>query len=130
MVAEVDGNGGVTQSSYDPLGRLVGSVSPVSGTQLITYTATGKAAEQDEVGNVTRYAYDGAGRLTSVTDPLTGTTQYAYDAVGNTTVITAAGTLAIEERAYDAQNRLLRDTAEGPLGAAGPVSTTLLTLRL
>ncbi len=125
VVQEVDGNGGVTQSSYDPLGRLVSSTSAVSGTQLITYTATGKAAEQDEVGNLTRYAYDGAGRLTMVTDPLTGTTLYGYDAVGNTTAITAPGGLAIEEQAYDAQNRLIRDTAEGPLGAAGPVTSTL-----
>ena len=61
-----------------------------------------------------------------MTDPLTGTTQYAYDLAGNTTVITSAGTLAVEVRAYDAQNRVISDTAEGPLGAAGPVSTTLL----
>jgi len=125
VTQEVDGNGGVTQSSYDPLGRLTASVSPVGGTQLYTATATEKAAEQDAVGNVTQYGYDAAGRLTSLTDPLTGTTLYAYDLAGNTTKTTAPGSLAIEEQAYDAQNRLIKDTAEGPLGAAGPVTTTL-----
>jgi len=125
VAQEVDGNGGVTQSSYDPLGRLTASVSPVGGTQLYTATATEKAAEQDAVGNVTQYGYDAAGRLTSMTDPLTGTTLYAYDPAGNTTKTTAPGHLSIEEQAYDAWNQVLSTTAEGPLGAAGPVSTTL-----
>jgi YD repeat-containing protein len=124
VVRSVDGNGDVTLSAYDPLGRVISTTDPVSATTLYTYTATEQQAEQDGQGNVTRYAYDAASRLITTTDPLQGTTVDRYDAVGNTVAITAAGGSPIEVKRYDGLNELITDTIEGPLGNAGPVTTT------
>jgi YD repeat-containing protein len=40
VVRQVDGNGDVTLSSYDPLGRQVATTNPVGATTLITCSAT------------------------------------------------------------------------------------------
>jgi len=113
-----DAVGAVTTSSYDPLGRQVATTNPVSGTMLMTYTATEAVATQDMAGNVTRQSYDGAGRLVQASDALTGTTQYGYDAVGNTVAVTAGDSSGVvtqvDTRNYDAQNRVITDTVSGP----------------
>jgi YD repeat-containing protein len=125
-VRTTDALGAVTTSSYDPLGRQVATTNPVSGTMLMTYTATELAAPQDMAGNVSRDAYDGAGRLILASDPATGTVGYGYDAVGNTVAITAGDTSGAitqqETRGYDAWDHAITDTVGGP---GSPALTTL-----
>jgi len=116
-IRQVDANGAVTLSSYDPLGREISTTNPVSGTTVITYNATEKVAEQDPQGNVTRYAYDGAGRLRQEIDPTGSVTQDGYDSVGNTTAITTGDrntVIQVDTRQYDALNRVMTDTVSGP----------------
>src|SRR5947209_9002745 len=106
-VRQVDGNGDVTLSSYDPLGREVATTNAVGATTVITYSATQKVAQQDALGNVSQYSYDGAGRLTQAVNPLGTTMQAGYDPVCNTTVMTAgdgATTMQVDTLHYDALN--------------------------
>ncbi len=125
-VASTDALGAMTTSSYDPLGRQVVTTNPVSGTMLMTYTATELAATQDMAGNISRDAYDGAGRLILASDPATGTIGYGYDAVGNTAAIAAgdsSGNVTQREtRGYDAWNHTITDTVGG---SGSPALTTL-----
>ncbi len=123
LVRQVDGNGNVRTSSYDPLQRLVVRTDAVSGTTVITYSATERVAAQDAQGNVSTYGYDGAGRVIQQSDAVSGTAQYQYDAAGNTTVITSsdrttATPIQVETRGYDALNRAITDTVTGPVGPA------------
>jgi len=123
LVRQVDGNGNVRTSSYDPLQRLVVRTDAVSGTTVITYSATERVAAQDARGNVSTYGYDGAGRVIQQSDAVSGTAQYQYDAAGNTTVITSsdrttATPIQVETRGYDALNRAITDTVTGPVGPA------------
>jgi len=127
-ISQTDANGHTATTAYDPLGRAVLQTNPVSGTTIMTYTATELTQQRDAQGNVTAYAYDGAGRRTLTTEPVTGTVQYQYDAVGNTVAITNADTagtpLSVETRLYDALNRVTADSVTGP----GSPPTTLTTL--
>jgi RHS repeat-associated protein len=128
VVRQTDADGNTSNSSYDPLGRLVSTVNPVQGMQLITYSATEQVQQQDELGNVSTSSYDAAGRVITATDPLSGTTSYGYDAVGNVTAITSGtpgAPLTVETKQYDAQNRVVTDTVGGPVGAGVPPSTTV-----
>ncbi len=129
VASSTDANGALTTSSYDPLGRQVATTNPVSGTTLMTYTATDLAATQDMAGNVSHDAYDGAGRLILASDPATGTVGYGYDAVGNTTAITAGASSGavtqVETRGYDAWNHTITDTVGGAPGSGAPSLTTL-----
>jgi len=125
-VRQTDAVGAVTTSGYDPLDRLVATTNPVSGTSLITYSATEEVATQDAQGNLTRQSYNGASRLVAVTDPTGGVTQYGYDPVGNTIAITGGdGTsvTTLETRGYDAQNHVASDTVGGP-GTPAQTTTT------
>jgi len=131
LAREVDGNGDVTTTSYDPLGRRVAQTNPVSGTTIMTYTATEKVSAQDIVGNVTSYTYDQAGRLVQANQPLTGTMQYGYDAVGNTTAMTTSdrasgNAVTLQGMAYDALNHAITDTVvtNTATGLGGPTLTT------
>jgi len=127
-VSTTDANGHTSTTAYDPLGRAVVQTNPVSGTSIMTYTATELTQQRDAQGNVTAYSYDQAGRRTLTTEPVTGTVQYQYDAVGNTVAITNADTvgnpLSVETRIYDALNRVTSDSVTGP----GSPPTTLTTL--
>jgi len=123
-VSTTDANGHTSLSAYDPLGRLVIQTNPISGTSIMTYSATELQQEQDEQGNVTTYAYDAAGQTTVRSDPISGTTQFAYDSAGNTTSLTDTDTsgnvLQVETPQYDALNRQIADVLTGP---GGPVLT-------
>jgi len=121
LMREADANGDVSTWGYDPEQRLVSLTNPVSGTMVMTYSATEKVAAQDERGNVTTYGYDPAGRLIQASDPVSGTIQYQLDPVGNTTTTTASDRwtmtpIQVETQQYDAQNRVLTDTVTGPSG--------------
>ena len=68
---QTDGNGAVTDYSYDSLKRLTQVVQNLGGANPTTAdTPTG-------------YGYDAADRLVAVTDPNNGNTSYAYDDLGN-----------------------------------------------
>jgi len=128
VIREVDANSGATTSSYDPEGRAVMLTNPVSGTTVMTYSATEKVAEQDTRGNVTTYGYDPAGRLVQASDPVSGTVQYQLDPFGNMLVITSSDRttmvpIQVEARQYDALNQVLTDTVTGPNSQA--LATTI-----
>ena len=122
VVRTTDANNNSMLLSYDPLGRLVASVNPVSGTQINTYNATELIATQDPVGNTSHYNYDPAGRMTQATNPLTGTALYQYDPAGNTTVITggdtSGGVIQVQTQQYDARNEVISSTVSGPDGSS------------
>ncbi len=121
VVSTRDASGALTTNSYDPLGRLVAETNPVSGTQLMTYTATREAFDQDPGGAVTAYRYNAGGQVNHVSDPVSGTVDYTYNAVGNVTAITTSdgtgapgGVASVETRGYDALNRVITDSVGGP----------------
>jgi len=121
LMREADANGDVSTWGYDPEQRLVALTNPVSGTMVMTYSATEKAAAQDERGHVTAYGYDPAGRLVQASDPVSGTIHYQLDPAGNTTTMTASDRwtmtpIQVETQQYDTQNRVLTDTVTGPSG--------------
>jgi len=127
-----DALGAVTTSSYDPEGRQVSMTNPVSGTSLMTYTASELAAQQDPQGNVTGYGYDAAGRQVQTTNPATGTIQTAYDAAGNTLALTTTdrtngnAVVTLDQMGYDAQNRVITATVvTNTANVAGSALTTL-----
>ncbi len=127
LVREVDGTGSVTTSSYDPLGRPVGVTNPLTGTMVMTYSATEKTGEQDYQGNVATYAYDPSGRVITANAPVSGTLHYQYDAVGNTVAVTTADSasgapIQVQTQGYDALNRVITDTVTAP---RGPTLTAL-----
>jgi len=131
-VRETDANGNSTTRSYDPLGRLVAETNPVSGTMVMTYTASEVTAAQDPQGNVTGYGYDAAGRQIQVTNPATGTVQTAYDAASNTLALTTTDRTAgnavvtLNQMGYDALNRVITDTVvTNTANSAGSALTTL-----
>jgi len=128
----IDALGAVTTSSYDPLGRQVSTTNPVSGTSLMTYTASELAAQQDPQGNVTGYGYDASGRPIQTTNPATGTVQTAYDAAGNTLALTTTdrtngnAVIALQTMGYDALNRVITSTVvTNTANVAGSALTTL-----
>jgi len=119
VVATHDASGALTTDSYDPLGRLVAETNPVSGAQLMTYTATREAFDQDPGGALTAYRYNAGGQVNHVSDPVSGTVDYTYNAVGAITAITTSdGTTgaiaAVETRGYDALNRVITDSVGRP----------------
>ena len=121
VVSTQDASGATTTDSYDPLGRLVAETNPVSGTTIMTYTATRKAFDQDPGGALTAYRYNAGGQVNHVSDPVSGTVDYNYNAVGNVTAITTSdgtgtpgGVVAVETRGYDALNRVITDSVGGP----------------
>ena len=116
-----DGNGIVTDYSYDALRRLTQVVQDFNGSEPATgnvrthyeYDAASRlTAVTDPNGNATRYVYDDLGNLLSRTSPDTGTTTYRYDEAGNLIRRTDANGTTVAY-AYDAANRLLHIDAPG-----------------
>ncbi|MGW7361668.1 DNRLRE domain-containing protein [Streptomyces sp. NPDC054802] len=103
-------NGHIARTTYDALGRPVGTTLP-------DYTPPGSTTPL--TAKVTR-TYDAAGNLESETDPLGGVTRYAYDQLGNLTKVTAPAPTAtsaapVSTFAYDLLGEQL--SATGPTGA-------------
>ncbi len=111
-VSTTDANGHTATTAYDPLGRAVVQTNPISGTSIMTYTATELQQQRDAQGNVTAYAYDNAGRPVTVSSPMTGTVQFQYDAAGNTVAVTTTdaavggAVMILESLGYDALKRV------------------------
>jgi len=97
---ETDGNGVVTDYSYDALLRLLSGTRDLGG-----------------VNAVSAYGYDTRGNLATVTDPNNGTTTYVYDDLGNLLSTTSPDTGATVYTHDEAGNILSRTTASGTPGA-------------
>ncbi|MCX3290748.1 hypothetical protein OR263_29270 [Streptomyces sp. NEAU-H22] len=90
--SETDAAGGRTTYTYDKVGRLLSSVSPLGHKWSWTYDGDGRQATAvDPRGNITgadpaqhttTYGCDRAGNPATVTDPLGGVTTTAHDALG------------------------------------------------
>ncbi|WP_243640704.1 RHS repeat-associated core domain-containing protein [Thiogranum longum] len=93
-----DGNGRLTEYSYDALRRLTQVQQDFGGTDPTTANAT------------TQYNYDVADRLTTVTDPVNGNTTYAYDDLGNLITRTSPDT-GTTTFVYDPAGNLIQKTA-------------------
>ncbi|KPJ92849.1 MAG: hypothetical protein AMJ55_09145 [Gammaproteobacteria bacterium SG8_15] len=96
-----DGNGKVTDYSYDALKRLVATTQDLGGTDTSTQDA------------LTQYGYDAGDRLTNVTDPNNGNTIYVYDDLGNLLSQTSADTGTTTFTHDAAGNVLTRVDAKG-----------------
>ena len=113
---QTDGEGRVTEYSYDALQRLLTSTQDINGLAALTqygYDADDNLISVvDPINGATSYVYDDLGNLLQTTSPDTGTTAYTYDAAGNLkTRQDALGQLFIYT--YDALNRLTGVDAPG-----------------
>jgi RHS repeat-associated protein len=112
-----DGEGKITDYSYDGLRRLLDSTRDLGGLGALTqydYDVSDRLTSVIDPNNgTTGYQYDDLGNLLQTTSPDTGTTVYTYDAAGNVkTKTTASGTAdaVILNYSYDALNRLVSVT--------------------
>jgi YD repeat-containing protein len=103
-----DGNGAVTQYTYDDLNRLT-VTAYLSDTETVTHTydAAGNRLMMEDGLGTTRYLYDDFYRLISVTNPFSGTVLYDYDFNSNRTRLTYPDTKVVTYT-YDADNRLIQ----------------------
>ncbi|MBW8756182.1 MAG: hypothetical protein JF586_01100, partial [Burkholderiales bacterium] len=125
LVGSVDGEGYLTEYSYDLDGHLVKIVrhaAPALVAPTAITSATTLAALRPTVttgDQVTQSVYNGLGQLTSSTNAEGTVTQYTYDTAGNLlTTVVAAGTADVrtDTRQYDARGNLLADL--GGVGSA------------
>ena len=104
-----DGEGSVTDSSYDALRRLATTTQALGSLNVQTQygydVADRLTSVTDPNGNATTYGYDDLGNLLAQTSPDTGTTGFQYDAAGNLTTKTDAKG-QVFTYSYDALNRL------------------------
>ena len=118
-----DGNGILTDYSYDALKRLTQVVQDQGGFNPATTNASTVfgynnadrlVSVTDPINGNTEYLYDDLGNLLSQTSPDTGTTTFTYDSAGNLKTKTdAKGQLF--NYSYDALNRLTLLDAPGTL---------------
>jgi RHS repeat-associated protein len=84
---QTDGNGVVTEFSYDTLGRLLNTTRDAGGlgaTARYEYqSAQHLSAVTDAVNGQTRYEYDDLGNLLLESSPDSGVTTYSHDEAGN-----------------------------------------------
>ncbi|MEO3944981.1 RHS repeat-associated core domain-containing protein [Gorillibacterium sp. CAU 1737] len=114
IATSFDGEGIVTRTTLDLLGRTVQTEEGVNGTFTIqgkvAYDAAGNVTTQwDANGNPTSYTYDALGQVTSSTTPMKETYRFAYDRLGNLTQQIDPGS-NIKTKQYDELNRLIRQT--------------------
>ena len=111
-----DGEGSVTDSSYDALRRLVTTTQALGSLNVQTQygydVADRLTSVTDPNGNAITYGYDDLGNLLDQTSPDTGTTSFQYDAAGNLTGKTDAKG-QVFTYSYDALNRLTSLDAPG-----------------
>jgi len=132
VITATDGAGDLTQAVYDALGRTIRTINPVGATAVYTYSGPVLTDVQNTMGHTTHYDYDGADRLIGTTDPTGVHTQYSPDAAGNTAAITTpldynnSQANTVEQRGYDALNRVISDTVGG-IGETSPSASQTTT---
>jgi len=122
LVRTVDGDGRVTEYTYDPEGRTQTVRDPLGRESVVRYDERGRIVQaEDPLGRVTAYAYSDDGLQECVTDPLERTTCRTHDEQGRLSVLELPG----GERAgfsYDRRGLLVR--AWGPEGQVLRVERT------
>lgn len=128
-----DANGGLTDFTYDRLGRVIHTVDATNANRSTTYDAFGRVLTQtDALDKTTTYAYDTAnrsvtvttpegvgvttvhnrfGQVQSITDGEAHTTSYEYDLDGN--LVRTINPLTTSSSRYDGADRLIETTDEG-----------------
>jgi RHS repeat-associated protein len=126
VVAEIDGNGGVTRTEYDPNHQVLSWTDALGHTTRFTNDTAGRPLTVTHPdGEVTRYTYNDLGLPTTVTLADGASLLREYDERGNCTAITdAAG--ATTRYAYDDSGRLTAVT--DALGATTQVRCTVAGL--
>ena len=115
-VGEIDGDGYLTQTEYDPAGNVS---ETIRYSTPVTYTAGATLASLIPTGSseITSYQYDGANRVIQETNYQGTVTQYQYDSVGNlisTTVAAGTADARTTQTRYDALGRVVAQlTAQG-----------------
>ncbi|MCP4362187.1 MAG: RHS repeat protein, partial [Chloroflexi bacterium] len=103
-----DGNGDVTQYSYDGLNQLK-TTTYLADSETVTYTynAAGNRTQMADSLGTTTTVYDDLYRVITVTNPFTGNVGYEYDLVGNRTGLVYPDGHTITST-YNADNRLIQ----------------------
>src|SRR5262249_16160596 len=104
--------------------RLVSSTNPDGQTISYTYDPAGNETSLTTPAGTTKSAYEALNRLQSVTDSTGKTTRYIYDADGNL-IKTERPYGSVETRGYDALNRLITLSDQGPAGLIASYSDVL-----
>ncbi len=132
VITATDGAGDLTRAVYDALGRTIRTINPVGASTIYAYSGPVLTDVQNTMGHTTHYDYDGADRLIGTTDPTGVHTQYSPDAAGNTAAITTpldynnSQANTVEQRGYDALNRVISDTVGG-IGETSPSASQTTT---
>ncbi|MFC1604872.1 RHS repeat-associated core domain-containing protein [Planctomycetota bacterium] len=114
IISKIDGNGNITFSQYDEIGRKISVTNPLGYVTLFSYDkASNYVAITDAELNSTYYKYDYANRLTETINGLGYTTQYNYNALGKQIKVIDARNNTTT-KTYDDAGRLLR--VVNPLG--------------
>ncbi|MCF6299805.1 MAG: RHS domain-containing protein [Proteobacteria bacterium] len=117
---KINGNGIVTDYSYDGLNRLnqisrdFNSPNPstVNTVTAMTYNSQDRVETvTDANGYATSYQYDDIGNLSKLTSPDTGVTDYTYDASSN--LVGKQDGISLNILSYDGRNRLVGDYKMG-----------------
>ncbi len=108
LTSVTDPDGNTTQMTYDPVGDMLTRTAPfpVSTTESWTYDARRNiTSHTDARGKTASYTYDPDNRLSTVTDPEHGVTTYTYTADGQIKTVTEpAG--GVTTNTYDAAGNL------------------------
>jgi RHS repeat-associated protein len=84
--SSTDGDGNVTQYTYDPANQLVSTHRADTTSLQNEYWGDGSLkAQVDGLGARTTYTYDPVGRVETITDPALRVTTLSYDAAGHRT---------------------------------------------
>jgi RHS repeat-associated protein len=108
----------VSTVSYDDRGRVVKSVSPLSGADSVVYGTMNQVVwSRTGLGLVTNYAYDPVTLLlTQLNDPKGQINKFSYNSLGALTRQYAVGSSTVADSVgYDAVGRAVRIWRQGPL---------------
>ncbi|MBS0620996.1 MAG: RHS repeat protein [Verrucomicrobia bacterium] len=107
--AYIDQEGGKTEYLYDPFGRKVGSIDPLSRKETYTYDGMNLLSKVDAAGYTTWYTYDAAGR--KIAEERAGEkTVFSYDALGRVDSVTRGDLRIVTE--YDLLDRAIEEREE------------------
>jgi RHS repeat-associated protein len=107
LMQTVNGNGNVTDHSYDPGNRLIERIDALMGSTAFRYNSNGKLTRSTAPnGSQTDYQVDALDRIILETSPDRGVVTYAYDLNNNLKTRSDARGITINYQ-YDALNRLV-----------------------
>jgi RHS repeat-associated protein len=99
--------------TYDALGRLTSTKTPLKGTRTITYQNL-LSTERNELGQTQVTILDARGKTKTVTDALGNTTTYTYDSLGNQlSMKDGAGNIVAMQYDLNSNNTLIKHPDTG-----------------